>query len=472
MPARLRPSQTLLLASLVFGLFFGAGNLIFPAGLGRDAGSSVTAATLGFLVTAVGLPVLGIVASALTGSRSVRDMTAPISGRFAVVFTCLLYLTIGPLFAIPRTAMVSYEIGVTPFTGDSTVGRVLFSLLFFALAAVAAFRPGRLMDWIGRYLTPVFLVLLGTLVVAAAVSPMTADPLPAPAPAYAEAPLVQGFLDGYNTMDALASLAFAVVIVDAARRLGVESPRRMAVELGKAGAVGGLGMAAVYAALAYLGATSVGAVAQAENGGDVLAGASQHYFGRAGLYLIAAIVFVACLKTCIGLIVACAQMFSDLFPGVYRVWAGAFLLVSFAVANLGLDAIVAWSVPVLMLLYPIAVVVILLGLAWSRVRHHLVVARCVVAFTAAAALFDLLGALPKPLAATPAVTALTGLAARVLPGYEVGFGWVVPALVGLAVGVGLAVSRRRTSSREAEGMGRGERLCHHDLDHAQTQGES
>lgn len=102
MPPRLRPGQTLLLASLVFGLFFGAGNLIFPAGLGRDAGTAVTPATLGFLVTAVGLPVLGIVASAVTGARSVREMTAPVSRRFAVAFTCLLYLTIGPLFAPPH----------------------------------------------------------------------------------------------------------------------------------------------------------------------------------------------------------------------------------------------------------------------------------------------------------------------------------------------------------------------------------
>ena len=173
MPPRLRPGQTLLLASLVFGLFFGAGNLIFPAGLGRDAGTAVTPATLGFLVTAVGLPVLGIVASAVTGARSVREMTAPVSRRFAVAFTCLLYLTIGPLFAIPRTATVSYEIGVAPLAGDGGLRLLGFTAAFFAVAAVAAFRPGRLMEWVGRYLTPAFLVLLGALVAAAVVAPMS-----------------------------------------------------------------------------------------------------------------------------------------------------------------------------------------------------------------------------------------------------------------------------------------------------------
>ena len=277
---------------------------------------------------------------------------------------------------------------------------------------------------------------------------MTTAPLPAPGPAYASGAPLRGLLDGYNTMDALASLAFAVVIVDAARRLGVDSPRRMAVELGKAGAIGGLGMAAVYSALAYIGATSHGALADAENGGDILSGTASHYFGTLGLYLIAAIVLVACLKTCIGLLVACAEMFAEMFPGSYRLWASVFLLVSLALANLGLEAIIAWSVPVLMFLYPVAVVVILLGLAWGWVRHRLVVARCVVAFTAVAAFFDLLGALPEALAGTAPVTALTGLAARVLPGYEAGFGWVLPALVGLGVGLACTAAGRRTGRGE------------------------
>ncbi|MDY6054774.1 branched-chain amino acid transport system II carrier protein [Micrococcus sp.] len=443
MSSRLRPGQTLLLASLVFGLFFGAGNLIFPAGLGREAGAATPVATAGFLLAAVGLPVLGVVASAVTGARSVRGMTSPISAGFATVFTCLLYLTIGPLFAIPRTATVSYEIGVAPLTGGGQELLPVFTLAFFVLAAVAAFRPGRLMDWVGRFLTPVFLVLLGVLVAAAFLVPMSSGPAPAPTGPYAGGSLLPGLLDGYNTMDALASLAFAVVLVDAARRLGVEGPRRTAVELGKAGVLGGLGMAAVYAALAYVGATSHGALPAADDGGAVLAGTASHYFGAVGGYLIAAIVLVACLKTCIGLTVACAQMFAQMFPGSYRVWAAVFLVVSLALANLGLDAIIAWSVPVLMLLYPIAMVVILLGLAWPWVRHHLVVARCMVAATALAAFFDLLGALPDVLAYTAAVTALTDLAGQVLPGYAVGFGWTVPALLGLTVGLAWDAARRQ-----------------------------
>lgn len=470
MDTHLRPPQTLLLASLVFGLFFGAGNLIFPVELGRSAGSAVGAATIGFLVTAVGLPVLGIVASALAGSTSVHDLTRPVSRRFALLFTCALYLTIGPLFAIPRTATVSFEIGVHPLVGDSRLASTLFTVVFFALTAMAALRPGHLLDWIGRYLTPVFLVLLSALVVAALLVPMTSGPLPAPASPYDSSPVAVGLLDGYNTMDALASLAFAIVIVEAARRLGVRSPRRLATELGKAGLLGGLGMAVVYGALAYVGATSVGVVAQADNGGAVLAETSRHYFGPAGQYLIAAIVLVACLKTSIGLIVACAEMFTELFarttanrapaseagaagaaPRAYRAWLLGFVGVSLVIANAGLEAIIRFSIPVLMFLYPVAIVTITMALAWSWVSRRLVVARCVVAFTAAAALFDLLAALPEELTATPVVTALTDAAAAALPGYELGFGWIVPALAGLAVGVlADAAVGRATGPRHAD----------------------
>lgn len=229
-PAPDRPlarREILLVASLLFGLFFGAGNLIFPVELGRAAQGATPWATAGFLVTAVGLPVLGIVASALSGSRSVLEMASPVGRRYAVAFTTALYLTIGPLFAIPRTATVSYEVG---FAGSVPTGArhgalLAFTLVFFAVTGVAALRPGRLVDWVGRYLTPVFLVLLGALLVAAVVRPMGPASGASPTAAYDGHPATQGFLDGYSTMDALGSLAFAVAVIEAVRRLGVKIGR-------------------------------------------------------------------------------------------------------------------------------------------------------------------------------------------------------------------------------------------------------
>lgn len=448
---RLHFGRTVLVASLLFGLFFGAGNLIFPVELGRSAQGATPAATAGFLVTAVGLPMLGIVASALSGSASVLEMTSRVGRRYAVAFTAVLYLTIGPLFAIPRTATVSYEVGLAGSlpAGSRSLWLLGFTLVFFALTGLAALRPGRLIDWVGRYLTPVFLVLLAALLVAAVVRPMGPTSGDAPAAAYARHAATQGFLDGYNTMDALASLAFAVAIIEAVRRMGVTTPGRIAAETARASVLAAAAMALIYGALAYVGATSM-RVSRADNGGGVLADVSRHYFGPAGQVLIAAIVLAACLKTAIGLVTSCAEMFSQMWPRAlsYRGWVIAFTLVSATIANLGLAAIIRVSLPVLMFLYPLAITAIILGLLTPWLAHRPLVHRVTTAFVAVAACFDLVGAMP---AGMPGRAALVGFAGRVLPGYALGFGWVVPALLGLVVG--LVLSGRGRGGSAAQGAG-------------------
>lgn len=432
---RLSLTQTILVGSLIFGLFFGAGNLIFPAGLGRDAGSSVTIATIGFLITAVGLPIVGLIASALARATTLVELLTPVARWYAIAYTCALYLTIGPLFAIPRTATVSYEIGIAPLLsqGMQTMGLIVFTLVFFGVTGLAALRPGKLLDYVGRYLTPIFLVLLAGLIVAAIVKPMSHD-LAAPVKEYASAPLAKGLLDGYNTMDALASLAFAIVVIEAIRRLGVNDPGRIAATVAKSGVVAVIGMSVIYGALAYIGATSIGAMAQAKNGGAILAGVSAHYYGGAGQLLIAAIVLVACLKTAIGLVTACAEMFATMFPKSlsHRAWAMLFTVVSLVIANFGLEAIMALSVPVLMFLYPLAITAIILGLLTPVIRGRRWPHRLMTAFVAVAAFFDLVNALPE---GTPGHQGLVDMATAILPGFSLGFGWVVPGLIGLVLGL-------------------------------------
>lgn len=444
-----RTSPTLLVGLMTFGLFFGAGNLIFPVELGRLAGGATATTCAGFLLTAVGIPVLGVVASAVSGSSSVHEMTSRVSVRYATAFTCLLYLTIGPAFAIPRTATVSYEIGVAPFVaaGSGTPALAVFTVLFFGATLAASLRPGRLMDWVGRYLTPLFLVLLTVLVVATLADPMPTDPARAPAPPYDRLPLVRGLLDGYNTMDALASLAFSIVIIEAIGRAGITGRRAVTRQTARSGLVAVVPLAVVYIALAHLGRTSNLVVPDATNGGTVLAGVSRHYYGVAGQVLIAAIVLVACLKTSIGLVVSCAEMFARMFPRSLSVrgWVVVFCVVSALVANAGLTTIIAWSVPVLMFLCPLAVTTIALGLLtpWLGGRRlpHQVMTGCV----AVAAVLDLVRALPVQNSLTRAVVSL---ADAVLPWSADGLGWVVPAVVGLAVGCLLS---RRGAPRAGRG---------------------
>lgn len=432
--ARLPLRQSLLVGSLMFGLFFGAGNLIFPVSLGLLSGSAVWTAVAGFLVAAVGLPILGVVASAMSHTASLHELASRVHPVFALVFTCALYLTIGPFFAIPRTATVSYEmaLGARLDEGTARVALLVFSAVFFALVLLASLRPGRLLDYVGRYLTPLFLVLLGILLVVALSG--GAGGAPAPTETYAAHAASQGVLDGYNTMDALASLAFAIVIIESVRRLGVTSPARIAAEVGRAGIVAALAMGIIYTALAVLGAASTGLVAREANGAVALSTVSEHHFGTAGLVLAAAIMLVACLKTAIGLVTSCAKMFVTMFPRSlgYRGWAVLFTLVSFALANVGLATIITAAVPVLGLLYPLAITMILLGLLSPMVHGRPWAHRLPMLLVGLVSVLALLASVPG---AWPAGADWAARAGGVLPGFGLGFGWILPGIVGLLAGM-------------------------------------
>lgn len=421
----------LLIGSLTFGLFFGAGNLIFPASLGLQSGTETGITALGFLLTAVGLPIIGVIACALAGTTSLHELASRVGPVFAVVFTTALYLTIGPFFAVPRTATVSYEMGFAQLfpEGIRDWSLLIFTLVFFGATAIAALRPGKLMDIVGKYLTPIFLVLLATVLVAAMLFPMGSGPLPEPIAPYDAHPAVQGLLDGYNTMDALASLAFSIVVLEAVRRLGIREPRAAAGAVARGGIVAAVLMGTIYVALAFMGAGASSILPRDTNGAVVLSEVANHYYGRVGLMLAAAIMLVACLKTAIGLVTACSEMFAEMFPKFLsqRAWVLVFTAISCALANVGLETIISASIPVLGFLYPLAIVLIFLALANRVTKPRPMVNRLSIAFTTVASLLALAPLVPQ---LTGAVDWMTDF----VPGYELGFAWVLPALIGAALG--------------------------------------
>lgn len=247
-------------------------------------------------------------------------------------------------------------------------------------------------------------------------------------------------------MDALASVAFAIVVIGAIRQMGRTGTAAIASTVLRAGMLAVAAMCVIYALLAYLGATSAQVASDAANGGAILSAVSRHYYGGVGQALIAAIVLVACLKTSIGLTAACAETFRELFGPrpPYRAWVVIFCALSAAIANLGLDGIVAWSVPVLMFLYPLTIIAIGLGLAHRWLGHRPTVHRITTVLVALAAIVDLVKALPVHV---PGQDLLIAAASRALPGFDLGFGWLAPALVGLFLG--LILSRARGEGRRA-----------------------
>ena len=441
MKRNLTVKETITITSMLFGMFFGAGNLIFPAKLGIDAGSSIWSAFLGVFVTAVGIPMLAVVALGLSRSEGVVELSGRVSKKYSLFFCTLLYLTIGPLFAIPRCASTAFSVGAVNLLpqGNEGVYLAIFSLVFFAVVLLFSLKPGGIMTWIGKWLNPVFLVFLAVLVIAALLKPVTGIAAVAPAAGYETAggAFFRGFLEGYNTLDALAGLAFGIVVIDVVRAHGVTQPERVAANTAKAGIFSCLFMGLIYLCITLVCTQSAPVCEGSSNGGQVLGIIANHYFRAAGAVLMTLIVTFACLKTAIGLVTSCSKAFVDMFPKGpgYSVWAVIFSLVSFGIANFGLSSIVAWCVPVLMFLYPLAITLVLLALFGKFFGNSRTVYLWTTAFTLVAALFDMVGTISGMLPDNALLSGLTGFAETVLPLYGLGLGWVCPAVIGFLLGL-------------------------------------
>lgn len=448
MRKRLNMKQRLLVAATLFGMFFGAGNLIFPVHLGQLAGRNVLPAMIGFIVTAVGIPILGVAAIGNTHSDGLQALTNKVGRRYGVVFTCVLYLTIGPFFAIPRCATTSFTTGVAPMLGGlpEAPALLVFSLAFFAVVLALALRPAGITVWIGKIINPLFLVFLAVLVVSALLKPSATIASVAPAAAYESGALFSGFIEGYGTMDAIAGLAFGIVVIDIIRAMGVEDDADVAKDVLASGVLTGLLMALIYVATIVMGTQSRGLFETSANGGIALAQISGHYLGAAGSMVLALTITFACLKTSIGLVTSCADAFARMFPKgpSYKAWAVGFTVFSFVVSNFGLSRILDYSLPVLMFLYPLAITLILLALCGQAFNHDRAVYVSVTALTCAAAVFDLIKTLPEGMITALNLHGVIHLANRYLPFYSINLGWVIPAAIGLAIGLML---RRAKKSR-------------------------
>lgn len=431
----------LLIGLTLFSMFFGAGNLIFPPFLGVQAGENTWTAMAGFLVTAVGFPILGVIAVAQ--SNGLEALAGRVSKGFAFIFTLLIYLSIGPCLAIPRTASTSFEMVVRPFVGEGasflgmpalTALQALYSVIFFALAFGVALNPEKLSQRLGKFLCPTLIVLILVLFGALWLSPLGG--YGAPAGAYASSPFAVGFIDGYQTMDTIAALNFGLVIAINIRALGVTAPKAVAGETVRAGLIAAVVFFLVYGALAHIGAQAGGAFSGMENGAQALTKVADARLGGIGTLVMGAIFFIACFNTCVGLISCCSNYFCQTFPVLsYRGWAAVFAVVSTVIANAGLTLILKLSIPVLVAIYPIAIALIVLGLIElfaPKLEQLRAVYPSVMVLTG---IFSVLSGIE---AAGFKVPGLSDLAAS-LPFAEAGLAWVLPAAAGFAIGAALSL---------------------------------
>lgn len=422
----LKRKEMLLISFMLFSLFFGAGNLIFPPFLGQSAASSSMSALAGFLITAVVLPVLGVIVVAQFDGL---DLLAKKAGKtFALIFTILIYVSIGPGLGIPRAASVPFEMAVAPYLPEGanlTLFMILYSLVFFVIATWLALNPSKLVQRIGNYLTPSLLILIVFLFVSFVIKgeKSVAEPLAA----YQSGAFLTGFSEGYQTMDTIAALNFGLVIATTLTTFGLKEKKSVLKHTVFAGIAAGTILASVYVMLTLMGMFSSGVYPIQDNGAWTLRCIVYQLFGNPGAILLAAIFTLACLTTCVGLITSISQFFSTLWKKVsYRTWVFVIVVFSFLICNLGLNQILSISIPILNAIYPVSIMLILLGLSDKFYRNSPYVYPVVIGSTAVVSVISAFETAGLPL---PVITDLCHL----LPLYAQGFGWVGVASVALIV---------------------------------------
>ncbi len=418
----LTKKELIFIGLTLFSMFFGAGNLIFPPFLGEQAGNHAWIAMIGFIISAVGLPVLGVIAVAKAGGLDI--LASRVHPKFSFVFTLLIYLSIGPCLAIPRTASTSFEMAVVPFLGNSSAWiQLLYSVVFFGVALYMALNPEKLSDRLGKVLCPILLTLITIIFIGSFF--VESGQYGQAMGSYQSNSLVQGFLDGYQTMDTIAALNFGIIIALNIKSKGIKENREVVSLTIKAGIIAGICLTAVYCILLHIGGLSGGLLGVHTNGAQTLNQFVSYLFQNIGVVILGSIFFIACLNTCIGLICCCSEYFYSLRPRIsYKKWAFIFAIVSMIISNIGLDMILKVSIPVLNLLYPLSIVLIILSFLHPFIKRYRYIYQTTMFFTGIGSIIGVLSSVGLDMTWMHAI-----------PLFEYSLGWIIFSLFGFVVGL-------------------------------------
>ncbi len=417
---------------MLFALLFGAGNLIFPAAMGQNAGVNVWYAVLGFCVTGVGLPLISIAALGYSGCLDLEEAAGRVHPWYGVFYSVVSYLAIGPCFAAPRTGTVSFEIAVKPFLGSFSpdIALPIFLLVFFLLTYWLAATPSKLVDRVGKILTPALLAVILLLIVQSFISPLGTPQAPTKNYATPVTAVMQGILDGYNTLDAIASFIFATLVISFVKEGGVTHPKAIMKQVLLSGSIAVALLAFIYIFIAKIGADSVTPLGILETGAPVLAGSAKILFGNLGAAILAVIVLLACLSTSVGLVTCCAAYFMRLLGHFsYKTYAVIFCVISYLVGLFGLKTIIVSTIPVLMFIYPLLVALICLIFLDKFFGGRQCVYAWTIAFTFVMATINLLETAGVNLGS------FETMLQTYVPLHTFGMGWIPFAAVGFVIGL-------------------------------------
>lgn len=418
----------------LFAMFFGAGNLIFPPMLGYLGGTNWILGFIAFAGVDVGIAALAVYAMS-RGDGTVAFVTNIIGDKLGVVINTAVVLCIGPFLAIPRTGTTTFEMAVQSINPDiSRVAEVIFLFAFFAVTLLLTIRQSKVIDIIGKILTPLLVISLIVLIIKGVVTPIGEIG----AGMDAASVVNTGIVNGYQTMDVLAALCFSIIIVESARKKGYEGRKECSRAMMGACGISAVLLLFVYGGLTFLGATTIDVYPEVTDNAKLLSMIIQDLLGFGGMVLLGIIVGLACLTTSIGLTSATASYFETLFKGKvsYKTLVVVVTVFSFAVSNIGLNQIIAIASPILSLLYPVVIILVICSFFKDRLlRCYLPGAACLVAFVITC--FDTLHS----------TFGMNFSSLEMLPLDSMGLGWVLPAVIGGLIG--FFVPRKAKAAEEA-----------------------
>lgn len=409
--------EILIIGLALFAMFFGAGNLIFPPSIGLIAGEKWKAALLGFSLTGIGLPILGVLAVTVSGG-SIQSLLNKVGPKFATFFSTLIIILIGPLLAIPRTGATAFELGIKPLF--PSVHPILGSVIFFGLTLLLTIKSSDIIDVIGKFLTPILLTMISAIIIKGILTPIG---MPVNTPI--AKPFSIGFENGYQTMDLLAAVVFGSIIADDIKNKGIISKKEQFKTVAQTGLIAGVGLSIVYGGLLYLGATGSSVFTQGMEKVSLTTNIINILMGSFGEIILSLCVYSACITTSIGLTATVGQFFNDLSKDKisYKTIVIISTLISIVISNIGVENIVTFADPILKIVYPIAIVLVIINVFDNLIENKKIYIGATIG-TFCVSLIDGLSAMGVN-------TSVVGDFVQNLPLADSGLGWLFPAILGI-----------------------------------------
>ena len=410
-----KTKDVLLTGFALFAMLFGAGNLIFPPMLGYETNSSWVPTMLAFTITGVGFPFLGILSVSIVGN-GIKDFANRVSPTFSKIFAIISILAIGPMLAIPRTGATAYEITFLHNGMNNTIYKYIYLICYFGIVILFSLRANKVIERVGKILTPILLLLLFLIIVKGIFfSGLSIKP-----DIYPHA-FKRGFLEGYQTMDTIASIAYAGIILNAIKNGRNLTQKQEFSFLIKAGLVAILSLALIYGGFALVGA-KMHSVLVTKDKIELLVKTTSYLLGSYGNLILAVCVAGACLTTAIGLVATVGEFFSSITSFKYEKIVIFTVIISFLLSILGVESIIRISVPVLVFIYPVMISLIILNLFGKYIKNDYVY-KGVVLFTGIIGLIE-------GLASIGITNIYTNSVLEILPFSDYGLTWLFPGLAG------------------------------------------